>query len=464
MTLSTVLVNQASAFLDNRLSRRSLINRSAFVGSAVAVGAGLDLALKPGTAYGQICECGDAGCGCGSTCCSGFSEFCCSVSGYNYCPANTVMGGWWMADNSSFCNGPRYYMDCNATCACDNGCSSGFAFCEPGCDVTECGCGPAGCNSYLTGCLQFRYGQCNQNVPCMGRIVCRVVACVPPWQVDPTCTTAVAVDNTTAEQNEICWTPTPPAPPCSSASTDCLVVGMAPSHSGAGYGLVTAFGAVFAFGDFPVLGGVAEITLDAPIVAIATTATGGYYLVASDGGIFSFGDAQFYGSMGGLHLNAPIVGMAATPSGNGYWCVASDGGIFAFGDAQFYGSMGGLHLNAPIVGMAATPSGNGYWLVASDGGIFAFGDAQFYGSMGATHLNAPIVGLATIPSGNGYWCVASDGGIFAFGAAPFDGSMGGTTLAQPVVGMAQDGEQGYWLVARDGGIFALNAPFYGTPA
>ena len=464
MTLSTVMVNRASAFLGNRLSRRNLINRSAFVGSAVAVGAGLDLALKPGTAYGQICECGNAGCGCGSTCCSGFSEFCCSVSGYNYCPANTVMGGWWVADNSSYCNGPRYYMDCNATCACDNGCSSGFAFCEPGCDVTGCGCGPAGCNSYLTGCLQFRYGQCNQNVACMGRIVCRVVACVPPWQVDPTCTRAVAVDNATAEQNEPCWTPAPPAPPCSSASTNCQVVGMAPSHDGAGYGLVTAFGAVFAFGDFPVLGGVTGITLDAPIVGIATTGTGGYYLVASDGGVFAFGGAQFYGSMGGLHLNAPIVGVTRTPSGNGYWCAASDGGVFAFGDAQFYGSMGGLHLNAPIVGMAATPSGNGYWCVAKDGGIFAFGDAQFFGSMGATRLNAPIVGLATTPSGNGYWCVASDGGVFAFGDAPFDGSMGGTTLAQPVVGMAPDGGQGYWLVARDGGIFALNAPFYGTTA
>ena len=35
--------------LEGRLSRRSLINRSAFVGSAVAVGSGLDLALRPGT-------------------------------------------------------------------------------------------------------------------------------------------------------------------------------------------------------------------------------------------------------------------------------------------------------------------------------------------------------------------------------------------------------------------------------
>jgi hypothetical protein len=210
MTFTSTLVDRTAKFLENRLSRRNFINRSAFVGSAVAVGAGLDLALKPGTAYGQICECGNAGCGCGSTCCAGFSEFCCAVTGYNYCPGNTVMGGWWLAENSSYCGGPRYYMDCNATCKCDAGCGS---FCDPGCDGTNCGCGPQGCNSYLTGCLQFRYGQCNQNVACIGRIVCRVVACVPPWQVDPSCTTALAIDNATAEQNEPCWTPAPPTPP-----------------------------------------------------------------------------------------------------------------------------------------------------------------------------------------------------------------------------------------------------------
>ncbi|HUC04342.1 MAG TPA: hypothetical protein VL961_03025, partial [Acidimicrobiales bacterium] len=68
---------------------------------------------------------------------------------------------------------------------------------------------------------------------------------------------------------------------------------------------------------------------------------GGYWLVASDGGIFTFGDAGYYGSTGGITLNKPIVGMASTPDGGGYWLVASDGGIFTFGDAQFAGSDGG---------------------------------------------------------------------------------------------------------------------------
>ena len=125
VSMSSALVARTARVLEGRLSRRSLINRSAFVGSAVAVGSGLDLALKPGTAYGPICECGNAGCGCGSTCCSGFSEFCCAVSGANFCPENTVMGGWWVADNSSYCGGPRYYMDCNSTCSCDSGCAAG---------------------------------------------------------------------------------------------------------------------------------------------------------------------------------------------------------------------------------------------------------------------------------------------------------------------------------------------------
>jgi hypothetical protein len=419
--MSTTLVEKASGFLESRLSRRSFINRSAYAGSAVAIGSGLDLVLRPTTAYGLVCTCGNGNCGCGSTCCAGFTEFCCSVNGgYNYCPTNTIMGGWWKADNSSYCGGPRYYMDCNATCGCDTGCGGGWGFCETGCDGTDCGCGPNGCDSYVTGCFQFRYGQCNQQVDCIGRIVCRVVACVPPWEVDPTCTTANAQDNGTAEQNEACWTSAPPSPPplpCSSPATACQVIGITPSVDGAGYGMVTSFGKVLTFGDFRNAGDESAVTLTKPMVGIAERPSGGYYLVASDGGIFSFGGAPFYGSMGGQRLNQPMVGMACTRTGKGYWTVASDGGIFSFGDAAFYGSTGSIHLNKPIVGMAATPSGKGYWLVASDGGIFSFGDAQFFGSMGDKVLNRPIVGMAATPSREGYWMVAQDGGIFSFNAA-----------------------------------------------
>ncbi len=436
----------------------------------MAIGSGLDLVLRPGTAYGLVCNCGNSNCGCGSTCCAGFTEFCCSVNGgYNYCPTNTVMGGWWKADNSTYCGGPRYYMDCNATCQCSTGCGNGWGFCEPGCDGVTCGCGPNGCNSYVTGCFQFRYGQCNQQIDCIGRIVCRVVACVPPWEIDPTCTTTNAQDNSTAEQNERVLDPGLPhaSPAALRVHPDQL--------PGRGHGPERRRRGVrhrhVVRADAPLRGlpqrrrRVGRARWPSPWWGWACDAAGGYYLVASDGGIFSFGGAPFLGSMGGQHLNQPMVGMAVTPSGDGYWTVASDGGIFSFGDAQFFGSMGGQHLNQPIVGMAATPTGRGYWCVASDGGIFSFGDAQFFGSMGGQHLNQPIVGMAATPTGRGYWCVASDGGIFSFGDAQFFGSMGGQHLNQPIVGMAAPrASQGYWLVARDGGIFTFNTAFYGSAA
>ncbi len=229
--------------------------------------------------------------------------------------------------------------------------------------------------------------------------------------------------------------------------------------------LEAADGGIFTFGDAAFYGSTGGLTLNKPIVGMATTPDGkGYWLVASDGGLFTYGDAGFYGSAGGLTLNRPMVGMATTPDGKGYWLVASDGGIFTYGDAGFYGSTGGLILNRPIVGMATTPDGKGYWLVASDGGIFSYGDAAFYGSAGGLTLNKPIVGMATTPDGKGYWLVASDGGIFTYGDAGFYGSTGGLTLNRPMVGMATtpDGK-GYWLVASDGGIFTYgDAAYYGS--
>jgi hypothetical protein len=196
------LVERASGFLERRLSRRSFITRSAFVGSALAVG-GVDFLLRPGTAYAQ-CVCGNPGCDCGSLCCAGYTEFCCVLSGYNACPSNTLLGGWWKAEGSAYCSGPRYYMDCNATCRCTAGCGGGSPFCEPACDGATCECAFGSCDNYLTSCFQFRYGQCNQDVACIGRIVCRVVTCVAPWEINSTCTTANAEDDGTANQNAPC--------------------------------------------------------------------------------------------------------------------------------------------------------------------------------------------------------------------------------------------------------------------
>ena len=43
----------------------------------------------------------------------------------------------------------------------------------------------------------------------------------------------------------------------------------------------------------------------------------GYWLLGADGGVFSFGDARFFGSTGGIHLNAPVIAMTTTADGGG---------------------------------------------------------------------------------------------------------------------------------------------------
>jgi len=424
VTFTEKLVEVASAGLARRSSRRGFLMRSAVVGSALAVNP-FKFAFEPGTAYASLC-------GPDASCSSGWTVFCCSINnGANSCPPGSIPAGWWKTDRSNFCDGgPRYIVDCNATCG-SCGCGGG-GICAPGCYNCGCHCGSGSCDQRLVCCNQFRYGQCHQELACVGPVVCRVASCRPPWELDPTCTTASATANETALHTA----------PCLDDNRSAFVS---------------------PFGGAPKLGAPKEV-LRAPLVGIAATPSGrGYWLVASDGGIFSFGDARFHGSTGGMRLNRPIVGMASTHSGRGYWLVASDGGIFSFGSARFHGSTGNIRLNRPIVGMARTPIGNGYWLVASDGGIFSFGDAKFYGSTGKMRLARPIVGMVPTTTGKGYWLVASDGGIFSFGDAKFYGSTGRRNLAHPIVGMARTRTgKGYWLLGSDGAAYNFgDAKFFG---
>ena len=215
------------------------------------------------------------------------------------------------------------------------------------------------------------------------------------------------------------------------------IVAMASSASGQGYWQAAADGGVFAFGDAPFLGSAAGQPLRSPVTAMARTPDGrGYWLASADGGVFTFGAAPFYGGAGGVHLPFRVVAMLPTHSGHGYWLVGDEGTVLTYGDAGFYGSLGTAALRSPIVGGAPSPSGLGYWLVAADGGVFTYGDAPFLGSTGATHLNAPIVAMAATAAGRGYWLTAADGGVFSFGDATFVGAAAGTRLNGPITAIA----------------------------
>ncbi|MDP9389152.1 MAG: hypothetical protein M3Q48_14845 [Actinomycetota bacterium] len=434
--MSQWLARRAGELLERRTTRRGLLSRATLAGSALAVAPSLYV-LRPVSAYAAICACAGQPCDCGSACCDGYTEFCCSLTGLNACPPGSFAGGWWKADNSPYCEGARYYIDCHSRCTCAGNCAGGSPFCGEPCDPLTCGCANGDCSLRKAGCVSFRYGQCNQQIGCGGRITCRVVSCTPPWLIDPTCSTTPATDNRTALHTAAC--------------VDITVVGIAAAPDGKGYWIAQSDGGVFAYGSAAFRGSAAALgtRLTRPVVGIAAdAATGGYRLPASDGGVFAFG-APFAGSLGATRLNRPIVGMAAARDGSGYWMVGGDGGVFAFG-VPFVGSTGHLRLNQPIVAMAATPDAGGYWLAAADGGMFAFGNAGFHGALAGAPLSARIVAMAAAPDGQGYWLVAADGGVFAFGTAVFLGGLAGTANG-PVVGMAATPSgAGYWLLARDG--------------
>jgi uncharacterized protein with LGFP repeats len=184
-TVAERVVARTSGFLSGGSTRRRFLARTAIVGSALAVNP-FDFLLKPGTAYGAVC----------GTCSDGWTAFCCTInSGRNSCPPASFVAGWWKADGSAYCGGgPRYIIDCNATCP------------------TQCACRCAGaaCDGRRTCCNQFRYGQCNQHISCYGPVVCRVAICTTPWTYDPACSTYTLTDNKTRDHGAACLTQQPP--------------------------------------------------------------------------------------------------------------------------------------------------------------------------------------------------------------------------------------------------------------
>jgi hypothetical protein len=167
------------------------------VGTAL-VAAPATYILRPGSAYGAVVP---SQCSGGARCNDGWTDFCCNIHGVNTCPPGNVVAGWWRAEGNTFCDGrSRYYMDCN-TASC-GGCScGGSGTCSDSCVDCNCQCNHDNCHERKICCTRFRYGQCNNQLPCVGPITCRVVTCVPPWEWDSTCSTTSAVAQSTYTHN-----------------------------------------------------------------------------------------------------------------------------------------------------------------------------------------------------------------------------------------------------------------------
>lgn len=204
--MSTWLVDKTSALLDRKVDRRGFLRRAALVGTAL-VASPLKFTMQPVSAYAAICSCSGSSCNCSDLCCDGYTEFCCTLTGENGCPPGSTAAGWWKADGSGFCtvggvSQPRYYIDCNASC---NGCTcGGSGLCSRSCASCNCECGNKSCKNRKACCTSFRYGQCGNDVTCLGPIICRVITCTPPWVWDSSCSTTSATDNNTRFHDAPC--------------------------------------------------------------------------------------------------------------------------------------------------------------------------------------------------------------------------------------------------------------------
>ena len=201
--MSQVLAERVGKVLDrgDKQTRRSFLSKVAIVGAAL-VAAPIDFILRPVTAYAAVCGPADQ-------CNHGYTVFCCTVNrGQNRCPPGMFVGGWWKAAGSSYCcdsdGNPtdRYYIDCHPRCTCE---STGN-FCNPACISCQCRCNNSAgtCDHRRVCCNNFRYGQCHTEIDQSGPVACRVVSCVPPYQMFEDCGATVRNDNFTANQTAPC--------------------------------------------------------------------------------------------------------------------------------------------------------------------------------------------------------------------------------------------------------------------
>jgi len=203
--------------------------------------------------------------------------------------------------------------------------------------------------------------------------------------------------------------------------------------------VVNARGEIVALDGATHRGDLAGFTLDAPIVAAASTTTGaGYWLLGSDGGVFSFGDAEFHGSLRSagrglsvaqelgevqdilkvLSYNGEVraVDIVAASDTSGYWIVLANGRLIEFGGTGRVVTPP-VELAAPAVQLVPNPTGQGMWLVAADGGVFGLLGAPYFGSIpGLGRASDNVVAMVASMTGDGYGIVDAAGAISGFGS------------------------------------------------
>jgi hypothetical protein len=137
----------------------------------------------------------------------GYTQFCCTMTGVNTCPPGidhrrlvARRGLGLLRRRLPVLHGLQRLVVRELRLR-------GSGTCSPECAGTSCRCANNDCGNWKVGCTRFRYGQCNQNVECVGPIECRVITCVPPWEWDSSCTRSDAVDQNTRTHDAACLHP-----------------------------------------------------------------------------------------------------------------------------------------------------------------------------------------------------------------------------------------------------------------
>ena len=98
------VTRELGGLLLSRTSRRGFLAKATVAATALSV-APVDLLIRPGSAYAQICECAPGtDCDCSSLCCDGYTQFCCTINnGINAMPETSARMSW-LALNDQFHN------------------------------------------------------------------------------------------------------------------------------------------------------------------------------------------------------------------------------------------------------------------------------------------------------------------------------------------------------------------------